>query len=185
MLVISLAMECLIGTIQFSSVAQLCPTLCNPWTAARQASLPITNFRSLPKLMFIELVMPFNHLILCCPPFLPPSIFPSVGVFSNESALRIRWPKYWSFSFSISLCNEYSGLISFRIDWFNLLRVQRTQKYSPPQFKSIGTVSLGDFCQYIVQVLETGLKIRQGIENLINSEDIESKMTVNQRKSYH
>ena len=116
----------LLYTFNFSSVAQLCPTLCNPWTAARQASLPITNFRSLPKLMFIELVMPFNHLILCCPPFLPPSIFPSVGVFSNESALRIRWPKYWSFSFSISLCNEYSGLISFRIDWLDLLAVQGT-----------------------------------------------------------
>ena len=135
--------------------------------------------------MSIESAMPSRHLILCLPLLLLPSTFPSIRVSSNELTLHIRWPKYRSFSFSISLCNEYSGLISFRIDWFNLLRVQRTQKYSPPQFKSIGTVSLGDFCQYIVQVLETGLKIRQGIENLINSEDIESKMTVNQRKSYH
>ena len=94
-----------------------------PWTAARQASLSITNSRSLLKFMFIELVMPSNHLILCRPLLLPPSIFPSIRVFSNESALHIRWPQYWSFSFSISP-NEYSGLISFRIDWFDLLAVQ-------------------------------------------------------------
>ena len=87
-----------------------------PWTAAHQASLSITNSQSLLKLMFIGLVMPSNHLILCCPLFLLPSIFPSIRVFSNESVLRIRWPKYWSFSFSISPSNEYSGLISFRID---------------------------------------------------------------------
>ena len=112
----------LLYTFNFSSVAQLCPTLCNPWTAARQASLPITNFRSLPKLMFIELVMPSNYLILCHPLLFLPSIVPSIRVFSNESVLRIRWPKYWSFSFSISPSNEHSGLISFRIDWFDLLR---------------------------------------------------------------
>ena len=88
-----------------------------PWTAARQDSLSITNSRSLLKLMSIESMMPSNHLILCCPPFLPPSIFPSIRVFSNESILRIRWPKYWSFSFNISPSNEYSGLISFRIYW--------------------------------------------------------------------
>ena len=92
-----------------------------PWTAARQASLSITNSWSLLKLMSIESVMPSKHLILCCPLLLPPSIFPSIRVFSNESALCIRWPKYWSFSFSISPSNEHSGLISFRVDWFDLL----------------------------------------------------------------
>ena len=98
------------------------------WTAARQASLSITNSRSLLKLMSIELVMPSNHLILCLPLLLPPSIFPSIRVFSNESVLRIRWPKYWSFSFSISPPNEHSGLISFRMDWLELLTVQGTLK---------------------------------------------------------
>ena len=97
-----------------------------PWTAARQASLSITNSWSLPKLMSIELVMPSNRLILCCPLLLLPSIFPSIRVFSNESFLHIRWPKYWSFSFSISPSNEYSGLISIRIDWWDLLAVQGT-----------------------------------------------------------
>ena len=99
-----------------------------PWTAARQVLLSITNSRNLLKLMFIELVMPSNHLILCCPLLLQPSIFPSFRVFSIESALRIRWPKYWSFSFSISPSNEYLGLISFRINWFDLLTVQWTLK---------------------------------------------------------
>ena len=93
------------------------------WPEAHQASLSITNSQSLLKLMSIELVLPSNHLILCCPLLLPPSIFPSIGVFSNESVLRIRWPKDWSFSFSISLPNEYSGLISFRINWLDLLAV--------------------------------------------------------------
>ena len=99
-----------------------------PWTAARQASLSVTNSWSLLKLMSIDLVKPSNHLILCCPLLLPPSIFPSIRVFSKESALRIRWPKYWSFSFSISPSNEYSGLISFRMDWLDLLAVQGTLK---------------------------------------------------------
>ena len=99
-----------------------------PWTTACYASLSITNSQSLLKLMSIELVMPSNHLILCLPLFLLPSIFPSIRVFSNESVLHIRWPKYWSFSFSISLSNEYSGLISFRMDWLNLLAVQGTLK---------------------------------------------------------
>ena len=94
-----------------------------PWAAARQASLPITNSRSLLKLLFIEWVMPSNHLILCCPHFLLPSIFPSFRIFSNETVLCIRWPKYWSFSFSISPSNEYSGLISFRMDWLDILEV--------------------------------------------------------------
>ena len=99
-----------------------------PLTAACQASLSITNSQGLLKLMSIESVMPCNHLILCSPLLLPPSIFPSIRVFSNESGLHIRWPKYWSFSFSISPSNEYSGLISFRIDWFALLAVQGTFK---------------------------------------------------------
>ena len=99
-----------------------------PWTAACQASLSITNSWSLLKLMFIELVMPSNHLILCCPLLLPPSVFPSIRVFSSESVLHISWPKYWSFSFSISPSNEYSGLISFRMDWLDLLAVQGTLK---------------------------------------------------------
>ena len=100
----------------------------HPWTAAHQASLSITNSWSSLKLMCIESVMPSNHLILCCPLLLPPSIFPSIRVFSNESALCIRWPKYWSFSFNISPSNEYSGLISFRMDWLDLLAVQGTLK---------------------------------------------------------
>ena len=99
-----------------------------PWTAAHQASLSITNSWSLLKLMSIESVMPSNYLILCRPLLLLPSIFPSIRVFSNESALCIRWPKYWSFSFNISPSNEYSGLISFRMDWLDLLAVQGTRK---------------------------------------------------------
>ena len=99
-----------------------------PWTTARQASMSITNSQSLPKLMSIESVMPSNHLILCRPLLLPPSIFPSIRVFSNESALCIRWPKYWSFSFNISPFNEHPGLISFRMDWLDLFAVQGTLK---------------------------------------------------------
>ena len=113
--------------VQFNhSVMSDC--LWHRWTAAHQASLSITNSQSLFKLMSIKSVMPSNHLILCCPLLLPPSIFPSIRIFSNESVLHIRWPKYWSFSFSISPSNEYSGLISFRIDWFDLLTVQETLK---------------------------------------------------------
>ena len=111
---------------QFSSVAQSCPTHVTAWTAAGQASLSITNSWSLLKLISIELVMPSNHLILCHPLLFPPTIFPSIWVFSNESVLGTRWPKYWSFSFSISLSNEYSGLISFGIDWLDVLAVQET-----------------------------------------------------------
>ena len=99
-----------------------------PWTIVCQASLSIINSQSLPKLMSIELVMPSNHLILYHPLLLSPSIFPSIRVFSNELALYIRWPNYWSFSFSISPSNEHSGLISFRMDWLNLLAVQGTLK---------------------------------------------------------
>ena len=111
-----------------NSVAQLGLTLCNPMAAACQASLSITNSWSLLKLMYIALVMPSNHLILCHPLLLSTSIFPSIRVFSSESVLLIRWPKYWSFSFSISHSNEYSGLLFFRMDWLDLLAVQGTLK---------------------------------------------------------
>ena len=110
--------------LQFSSIAQLCQTLYDPWTEECKASLSITNSWSLLKLMSIESVMSSNHLILCHPLLLLPSIFPSIRVFSNESDLPIRWPKYWSFSFNISPSNEHSGLISFRMDWLDLLAVQ-------------------------------------------------------------
>ena len=114
----------MISSVQLLSHVQLFVT---PWTAGHQASLSITNSQSLLKLMS-ESMMPSNHLILCCPLLLLPSIFPSIKVFSKESALRIRWSKYWSFSFSISPSNEYSGLISFRMDWLDLLAGQRTLK---------------------------------------------------------
>ena len=114
-----------------------------PWTAAHQASLSITNSLSLLKLMSIELVMPSNHLILCHPLLLLLSTFPSIRVFSNESALCIRWLKYWGFSFSISPSNEYSGLIAFRMDWFDLLTVQGTLKsLLQHQFESINSLVL-------------------------------------------
>ena len=113
-----------ISSVQFSSVQSFSHVwlFATPWNAARQASLSITNSRSLLKLMSIMLVMPSNYFILCHP-LLPPSIFPSIRVFSHESVLHIRWLKYWSFSFNISPSNEYSGLISFRIDWFDLLAI--------------------------------------------------------------
>ena len=114
-----------------------------PLTAAHQASLCITNSQSLLRLMSIKLVMPSNHLILCGPLLLPTSIFASIRVFSKESVLPIKWPKYWSFSFSISPSNEYSALIAFRMDWLDLLAVQETLKSSPtPQFKSINSSAL-------------------------------------------
>ena len=113
------------SSVQFRSLS--CVRLfATPWTAARKASLSIANSRSLLKLMFIELVMPSNHL--CCPLLLPPSISTSIRVFSNESVLHMRWPKYWNFSFSISSSNEYLGLISFRMDWFDLLAVHTPTK---------------------------------------------------------
>ena len=118
-------MDCVSQSFQLLSRVQL---FVIPWTAAHQASLSITNSWSLLKFMAIELVMPSNHLILCRSLFLLPSVFPSIRVFSSESVLHIRWPKYWSFSFSISPSNEYSGLISFRMDWFDLLAVQGTLK---------------------------------------------------------
>ena len=115
----------LFSSVQSFSCVRLFAT---PWTAARQASLSITSSRSLLKLMSIESVMPSNHLILCCPLLFLPLIFPSIRVFSNELVLHIRWPKYWSFSFSISPSNEHSGLISFRMDWLDLLAEQGTVK---------------------------------------------------------
>ena len=128
------------------SVAQACPTLCDPVDCSTTGFLSFTISWSLLKLMSIESVMPSNHLILCRPLLLLPSIFPSIRVFSNESALRIRWPKYWSFSSIISPFNEYSGLISFRMDQLDLLavqglslRVQDSQESSTPQFKSISS----------------------------------------------
>ena len=120
-------------------------------TAACQAFLSITNSRSLLKLISIELVMPSNYLILCPPLLLPPSIFPSIRVFSNESVLHIRWPKYWSFSFSISPSNEYSGLISFRIDWLDLLAVHGTLK-SLLQHHSSKASTLWHSAFFIVQL---------------------------------
>ena len=120
-MVITMVVLIVISSIQSLGHVRLFAT---PWTAARQASLSITNSRSLLKLMSIESVMPSNYLILCCPLLLLPSIFPSIRVFSNESVLCIRWPKYWSFSFSISPSSEYSGLISFRMDWLDLLQSQ-------------------------------------------------------------
>ena len=129
-----------VNSTQFNSVTQSWPTLCNPWTAARQASMFITNSWSLLKLMSTELVMPSNHFILCRPLLLPPSMFPSIRVFLNESVLRIRWPKYWSFSFNISPSNEYSGLISFRMDWLDLLSVRGTLKSLLQHHRSKATI---------------------------------------------
>ena len=133
-------------SVQFSSIQSLSHVhlFTTPWTAARQDSLSIANSRSLLKLMSIEWVMPSNHLILCHPSLLLPSIFPRIRVFSNESALHIRWPKCWSFSFSISPSNEYSRLISFRIDWLDLLAVQGTLQslLQTPLFKSINFLVL-------------------------------------------
>ena len=129
-----------VSSVQSLGRVQLFAT---PRTAARQASLSITNSRSLPKPMFIESVTPSNRLVLCHPFLLLPSVFPSIRFFSNESALRIRSPKYWSFSFNISPSNEHQGLISFRVDWLDLLAVQGNLKSSPtPQFKSINSSAL-------------------------------------------
>ena len=115
-------------SVQFSSVAHLCLTPCDPMNRSTPGLQSITNCWTPPRPMSIESVMPSNHLLLCCPLLLPPSIFPSVRVFSNESALCIRWPKYWSFSFNISPSNEHPGLISFRMDWLDLLAVQGALK---------------------------------------------------------
>ena len=140
----------IVWNVSVSPVAQSCPTQ-TPWTAGRQASLPIANSQSLLKLMSIVSVIPSNHLILCRPLLLPPSIFPSIRVFSNESILCITWPKYWSFSFSISPSNEHSGLISFRMDWLDLLAVQGTLK-SLLQHHSSKELILGHSAGFRVQL---------------------------------
>ena len=124
-----------------SSVTQSCPTLCNLMDCS-MPGLPIANSQSLLKLVSTESVIPSNYFILCRPLRLLPSIFPSTRVFSNESVLCIRWPNYWSFSFSISSSNEYSGLLSFRIDWFGLLARDSQESSPTPQFKSINFLAL-------------------------------------------
>ena len=135
--------------VSFSSVQSLsCVRIfATPWTAACKASLSITNSRSPPKAMSIESVMPSNHLILCCPLLLLPSIFPSIRVFSNESALRIRWPKYWSFSFNIGSSDKHPGLMSFTMDWLDLLAVQGTPK-SLLQHHSLGITKFTEKYQH-------------------------------------
>ena len=129
-------------SVQFSSVAQSCPTLCNPWTVAHQASLSVTNSRSLLKLISIKLVMPSSHLILCHPLLLLPLIPPRIRVFSSESTVRMRWPKYWNFSFSISPSKECPGLISFRMDWLDLLARDPQESSPTPQVKSTNSWAL-------------------------------------------
>ena len=142
-------MKCFkISSVQLLSRVQLFVT---PWTVAHQASLSITNFWSLPKPRSIESVMPSNHPILCHPLLFLPSVFPSIKVFSNESALHIRWPKYWSFSFNISPSNEYPGPISFRMDWLYLLAVQGTLK-SLLQYHSLKASILRCSAFFIVQL---------------------------------
>ena len=116
------------SSVQFSSIAQLCPTLCDPMNRSTPGLPVLHHLPEAAQLMSIESVMPSNHLILCCPLLLLPSIFPSIRVFSNESALPLKWPKYWSFSFKISPSNEHPGQISFRMDWLDLLAVQGTLK---------------------------------------------------------
>ena len=128
-----------LSSVQLLSCVHLFAT---PWTEVQQASLSSTNSQNLFKLIFIELVMPSNHLILCRPLLLPPSIFPSIRVFSSESVLHIRWPKYWSFSFSISPSNEYSGLISIGMDWLDLFAVQGTLKSLLQHHSSKASVQL-------------------------------------------
>ena len=160
------------GTVHLSSVQSLSRVwlFATPWIAARQASLSITNSRSLPKLMSTELVMPPNPLIFCRPLLLLPSIFPSIRVFSNETALRIRWPKYWRFSFNVSPSNEHPGLISFRMDWLELLVVQGTLKSLLQQHSSKASVLL---CSafFIVQLshsyMTTGKTIALTRRNLL------------------
>ena len=131
-------------SVQISSVAQSCPTLCDPMNCVRQASLSISISRSSLRLTSIESVMPSSHLILCHPLFLLPPVPPSIRVFSNESTLCMRWPKYWSYSFSIIPSKEHPGPNSFRMDWLDLLAVQElSQESSPtPQFKSINSLAL-------------------------------------------
>ena len=127
-------------SVQFRAVTQSCRLLATPWIAPHQASLSITNSQSLLKLMSIESVMPSNPLILCSPLLHLPSIFPSIRVFSSESVHFIRWPTYWDFSFNIRLSNKYSGLISFRMDWLDLLAVQGTLPSPSPNYSSKASI---------------------------------------------
>ena len=152
------------SNLQFSSVQSLSHVqlFATPWTSAHQASLSITNSSSLLKLMSIELVMPSNHFILCRPLLLLPSFFPSIRVFSKESVLCIRWPRYWSFSFSISPFKEYSGLISFRMDWLEILAVQGTLK-SLLQHHSSKTSILQRLAFFIVQLSHPYVTTRKAI----------------------
>ena len=149
-------------SVQFSSVQSLsCVRLfATPWTTARQASLSTTNSRSLLKLISIESVMPSNHLILCCPLLFQFSIFPSIRVFPNKSVLHIRWPKYQSFSFSINLSNEYSELISFRMDWLDLLAVQGTLKSLLQHYSSKASILL-HLAFFIVQLSHPTLLLKK------------------------
>ena len=151
-------------TIDFSSVQPLSPIrlFATPWTAACQAFLSITNSQSLLKLMSIEWMMPSNHLVLCCPLLLLPLIFPRIRVFSKESSLHFRWPKYWSFSFSISPSNEYARLISFKSDWFDLLAVQETLK-SLLQHHSSKASILRCSASFTVQLSHPYMTIRKTI----------------------
>ena len=142
-------MGLLLISLQFRSVAQLCQSLCDPTHCSMPTSLPTTNSRNLLKLMSIESVMPSNHLIFYHPLLLLPSIFPSIRVFYNESHLNIMWPKYWSFSFSISPFNEYSGLISFRNDWFDLLTLPGTIKSLLQHYSSKASIL---WCSAILMV---------------------------------
>ena len=152
-----------------------------PWTTTRQASLSVTNSWSLPKLMSIELVMPLSHLILCCPLVLLSSIFPSIRVFSNESAVRVRWPKYCSFSFSISPSNEHTGLISFRMDWLDLVEVQGTLKSFLQHHSSKASILL---CSafFIVQLshpyMTTGRSISHLRSTMIKGPENENKREI-------
>ena len=142
------------SSVQFSSVAQSCLTLCEPMDCSMPGFLFHHQLLKLAQFVSIEWVIPSNHLILCCPFLLPPSIFPSIRVFSDALALRIRWPKYWSFSFSISPSKEHPGPISFRMDWLDLLAVQGTQESSQtPQFKSINSLALS------IKILSNNIKI--------------------------
>ena len=161
------------ANIHFSSVQSLSRVrlLVTPWMAARQASLSITNSWSLPKPMSVKSVMPSSHLILCCPLLLLPPICPSIRVFSNETTLHIRWPKYWSFSFSISPSKEHLGLISFRMDLLDLLAVQGTlQESSPtPQFKSINSSALGLlYGPSLTPLMTTGKTIASTIQTFVS-----------------
>ena len=165
-----------INSVQFSSVHSVVSNSVTPWTTAHPASLSITNFQSSLKLVSIELVMPSNRLILCHPLLLPPSVFPSIRIFSNESVLCIRWAKYyWSFNFSITPSNEYSELISFRMDWLDLLEVQGTLK-GLLQHHSSKVSILWRSAFFMVQLLHPYMTVRKTIA--LTRQTFVSKVTV-------